>query len=349
MTLLRFEPAPFDRDGWDHLIEPFADLGLTQCWAYGEARAAAAGWSVERGVAEEAGRVVAAAQVMLRALPAVGGGLAWIGRGPLWRHVDAADDAGGLVEVLAALRRHYVDARGFYLRVAPPVRADSALCANAIAGAGFRATDSAGWASAVVDLTRDVAAIRARLDQKWRNSLNKAERLDAAVERADDDAAFRAFNNEYRRFLATRGFDTTVTPELLETLQRLLAPGRKLVAYRALHQGTPLGSALLTFHGRTVEYLAGTVLEAGRRFNVGQLLLWRAMCDSKHAGYTRFDVGGLDPQLTPMGIFAFKSGLGGTPYHYVNEIEADDGGVRARLVRWRVARARAALAAGAGA
>ena len=156
----------------------------------------------------------------------------------------------------------------------------------------------------------------------------------ARVERGTLDG----FLGEYRDFVAARGFSTTVTPELLAALGRHMP----LVIYRATLDGTPLGSALIARYGEGAEYLAGTLLDAGRAYNAGQFLLWRAMQEMKQGNVARFDVGGMDELLTPKGIYDFKFGLGGTPYRYANELEADDGGLRARMVRWRIQRARAA-------
>ena len=50
----------------------------------------------------------------------------------------------------------------------------------------------------------------------------------------------------------------------------------------------------------------------------------------------------MDPELTPKGIFEFKKGIGGIPYRLAPEIEANGKGLRTRLVRWWVVRARGA-------
>lgn len=317
MTEYRFVSVGDDAAAWGHRLARYPAVPLTQTGGYGAARAESGAWRVERGVIERDGREVAVAQVLVRGLPIVGGGLAWVGRGPLAPSAD----------VLVALRKHYVDGRGLYLRVAPPV-------SGLLEVPGFRVTDTPGWASATIDLRRDLAALRAALDQKWRNGLNKAERSGARVERGTLDG----FLSEYRDFVAARGFSTTVTPELLAALGRHMP----LVIYRATLDGTPLGSALIARYGDGAEYLAGTLLDAGRAYNAGQFLLWRAMEEMKQGNVARFDVGGMDELLTPKGIYDFKFGLGGTPYRYANELEADDGGLRARMVRWRIQRARAA-------
>jgi hypothetical protein len=62
----------------------------------------------------------------------------------------------------------------------------------------------------------------------------------------------------------------------------------------------------------------------------------------KTLGFSWFDLGGMDTDRTPGGIFHFKSGFRGTPYQLMGELEAHDGGWRSRVVRWYVSRVRRA-------
>jgi hypothetical protein len=63
----------------------------------------------------------------------------------------------------------------------------------------------------------------------------------------------------------------------------------------------------------------------------------------KQEGFTCFDVGGMDPERTTKGIFDFKNRIGGIPYQLTAEIEATNGSLINRLVRWRVERSRALM------
>ena len=184
--------------------------------------------------------------------------------------------------------------------------------------------------------------MRERLEQKWRNSLAKAERAGLNVRCGAEDALFREALAAHGRHLDERKFQTTVTVPFLETLQSLLPGDRKLEALVADAGGRPVASVLLAVYGRTAEYLAGSVGPEGRPINAGQLLLWRAVLRAKERGLRYFDVGGLDADLTPKGIYHFKAGLGGVPYRLCPEIESAGSGLVERLVRWRVQRARAA-------
>ena len=315
----------FDREEWDSLAAGFAGFSLMQCWAYGEAKARTGPWRVERGVFSEGGRTVGCFQALVRRLPAgLPGGLAWINRGPLWHGTGLA--------MAAALRRHYT---GMYLRLAPPLAEGE----GDLAAAGFEAAGTPGWASAVLDLTPPVEALRKGLRQKWRNALNKAERSAIDVESGSGDGLLAAFAEGHRRLTEERAFATSVTVDLVRVLQDLLPAERKLEVFVASAGDAPVASVLIARYGDTAEYLAGNMSDEGRRLNAGQLLLWRAVCAMKERGFGRFDLGGLDPDLTPAGIRHFKEGLGGVPYRLAPEVEAV-GGVLGRLVRWRVRRAR---------
>lgn len=329
---------------WTGLAAGFRDHNLLQSWAYGAARAETSAWRIERCVLMDGGDVAAVAQVMLRDLPVVGGGLAWINRGPLWRQRDSETPGDRLVSVLRALKHHYAVKRGLYLRIAAPVVDDDAMVSR-LGEAGFRDTGTPGWASAVVDLTRPEDELRSALRANWRNKLKQAEKSPIQVVQGTGGAEFEGFLHEYEEFIGNRNFSTSVSPRFVEKLQHFLPPDRKMVCYSGTCDGAALGSVLMVRHGDSAEYLAGTLLDAGRKLKIGQLLLWRAMCNAKEAGVTQLDLGGMDPQSTPKGIFDFKSGVGGQPYRLAPEIEAG-AGVRASLVRWRTARARAAGEAG---
>jgi peptidoglycan pentaglycine glycine transferase (the first glycine) len=325
---------------WHALTAGFGGQCLVQSWEYAEAKARIGAWRVERALLADGGQTVGAVHVLIRSLPyGLPGGLAWINRGPLWAG-GAEPDPSLLMGMMAAIRDHYAVRRKLYVRLAPPA-AEARLSAPMLEAAGFAATGTAGWASAEVDLTQPVETLRKKLRSNWRNTLRKAERAGLAV-RSDDGACFDEFAGAYDRFLAARGFSTTVTPLLLGTLRSLLPADERMCAFLVGDENALLGAALIARTGNRAEYLAGFVEEEGRNTGAGQLLLWQAMTVMAERGVTVFDVGGMDPDLTPRGIYDFKDGLGGTPYRLAAEREAGGDGILGRLVRWRVSGARSA-------
>ncbi|CAA7613510.1 conserved hypothetical protein [Candidatus Terasakiella magnetica] len=320
--MLTCQPSPTDQSAWDSALCRFPGISLLQSWAYGAAKAADGGWSVERLEFRDGERLAGLAQVVVKRLPLGLGGLAWVNRGPLWN--DPADAA----PILESLRRRYAG-RGFYLRLAPSGT-------DPVITAGFADTGRPGWASARMDLTPPLEQVRKSLDGKWRNRLVKAEREALTIE--EGPSAFAAFITGYVRFLAEKAIPTTVTPDLLERLQTESG----LMALVARHDGKVVGGALVTRYGAIGEYLAGFGTDTGRRLGCGHLLLWRAVEQCRREGLTAFDLGGLDPLRTPTGIKEFKGGMKGVPYRLANELECCPLHPLAWLVRWKVARALAA-------
>ena len=331
----------FPRQDWSRHLAGFADLNLMQCWEYAQAKERTGPWRAERGLFRRDGETVGAFQALLRPLPlGLPGGLAWINRGPLWRRRGEPDPA-MVAAMLAELKTHYAEDRGMYLRLAPPLAA-GALAGEAARAGGLAATPTPGWASAVLDLTAPLDELRKGLKGKWRGHLNQAERASLEVLSGHGGDLFRDFVESHRRLIADKGFATSLTAELLAALQEAFPEESKMEAFLAYHDGALVGSVLIARYGEACEYLAGNTSGEGRRLNAGQLVLWRAVEAMKERGCRRLDLGGMDPEATPRGIYQFKEGLGGTPYRLAGELEALGGGMLGRLVRWRVGRARLA-------
>lgn len=337
--MVRLVTRAFPQKEWTDLVSGFQNLSLIQTWEYANAKAQTGHWKVERAVFMEGGYIMGVVQALVRPIPWLRRGLVWINRGPLWRRTENENPL-LLVAMMEELRRHWVERNHMYLRIAPCDR-EGKLDMKALEEIGyFPDTMSTGWASARLDLLLSLETLRAQLQQKWRNCLNKAERLGLTVQSGSDDSLFDEFQRQYKRILLEHGYDTGVTPLLLSRLQTLFPSERKLWVLTARQNSKSLGGVLIARYGVTCEYLVAAVNKDGRAVNAGQLLLWRAICEMKNLGYRWFDLGGIDRNRTPSGIFHFKAGLGGTPYRLVGEIEAHDGGWLSRVVRWRVSRAR---------
>lgn len=334
--MLRLLIENFAQDDWNRLVGGFPALSLGQCWEYAEAKARTGPWRVERGLFLDGDQPVGAFQALLRHLPVgLPGGLVWINRGPLWRGGESAQ----FLEMMGSLRGHYADKRGMYLRVAPPVPA-GASAAGDMRAVGLAETGTSGWASAVLDLTPPEEDLRRNLKSRWRASLNHGERSGMEIRSGTQGEVFTAFLAEHDRLIADKGFAASVTGELLAALQDLSPIDRKMEVFSACRQGVTVASVLMAKYGNACEYLAGNLGAEGRRLNAGQFVLWRAIMAMKALGCRRFDVGGMDPKLTPEGIYKFKTGVAGEPYRLTNEVEAVGGGLLGRLVRRLVNRAR---------
>ena len=325
---MKIEIQTFPSTEWADIVGHFSDLNLLQTWEYVEAQVPTSLRRLERGLIYDNNHTIGAFQAIIKYLPIAGCGVVWINRGPLWRPMDGPGTQ-KFDEILQLLHEHYVTERRVYLRLAPPV---IGVDLKDLDMGKFRQTTTPGWASAIVDLSKPIDELRRSFEQKWRNCLNKSERSGVTLGGEEPQAQFDLFLARHQAFIDQRGYTTSVTPALLAAIQSRLPEDRKMRTILAMKDGDCIGSALIACYGETCEYLAGNSTDAGRKFYAGQFLIWQAMQMMKDLGYRRFDVGGMDPVLTPPGIYRFKRGIGGEPYQLAPEIESIGGGLRARLI-----------------
>lgn len=334
-TACRLIRRSFDAGEWRDVVSAYDDLSLPQTWAYGEAKAAMAGWQVER-VIIEAESQIGAAQVLVRPLPGLGCGLAWINRGPLTSR-PGADARVALTAALKALRAYWVDERRTYLRVAPAIEYHDDE-GTPLWPSGWSIVPGArGWASALIDLSATEAVLRAGLRKNWRNQLGRAERDGVTACGSTSPAALERFLNAYVALVETKASRTSVTPNLFRALAAALPERRKLWVFESNRVGEPLGALLAAEWGAGSICLAVALTDRGRTLCGGNLLYWEAILQMRRLGCRWFDVGGADPDQTPAGILHFKQGLCGRPYRLCPELEAHDGSWLSRAVRWRIA------------
>ena len=157
---------------------------------------------------------------------------------------------------------------------------------------------------ALIDLA-DEDTMRARLHQKWRNQLKKAERapitmIDQPLEATRhkwflEAEAAQQRSRKYRSYPA--GF-------LLAYAKANQGQAR---LYTALENGEPIAAMLLLKHGRAATYQAGVTTDLGRKYCAHNGLLWKIMSDLGRRGFATLDLGRSD--LNP-GLRRFKTGSG---------------------------------------
>ena len=334
---IAFAPSVIDAETWNGQIADSAQVSLLQQWEYAAAKVATSAWTVERGYLSDGAVQIGAAQVLIRKLPFKLGGLAWINRAPI---CFASADPKIPHACIEALARHYGQERGYYLRIAAPLPRDSGI-GDAPSPSGWRMTATPGWASARLDLTLPEDVLRKNLRANWRNKLRKAEQMEIEITSGTAPDLFARFIGLHKQFLADKKFSTSVTVDFLENLQAILPESRKMMVHTAAQQGELLSAVLIARYGKTCEYLAGSSADHATGMPLGQLLLWQAIMEAKRQDYATFDLSGMEPGVTPKGIYDFKEGVNPLPYVLTNEIEAGYQGIVQKSLRAYVNRLRA--------
>ena len=336
----KFKPVELGGDEWNALASTCPDFNLLQSWEYGQSKSETGPWQVVRGIISTGNLDVGLAQVMVRRGPLGLGGLAWLNRGPL-SFPCSGNPPVEFTGLLESVRNYFVTKKGFYLRVAPPKYTEESSQVSS-GELQMAITNVAGWASGRVDLTKPNDELRRQMHGKWRNALSRAERENIQIKAGINADLFQEFLEGHREHLSRLGPDGGLPITFLQNFEDNLTGDDKLDIAVAYIKGRPAGGIAIAKYGKSAEYLSGYNSEPGRIHNVGQLLLWQMMVSLKERGYTSFDLGGMDPNLTPEGIFRFKKRINSVPYRLANEMESEAPGIINKLIRWRTMRARQA-------
>lgn len=322
---LRFDqPLPAD---WDRLLNEFDDGSMYQTWEYGAVR-----WGVEslEHVRLLRGQdVVAMAQVVLRRLPLLGGGLAYLPWGPVWR--KNGGDPDDLREALRALKAEYTGRRGYLLRVTPrEIDLPENPTANIFAAEGFRSVVD-GYRTLLVDLRQPFVDLEHHINRSWRRALKRAAMLQLSIVEGTGDDLYRVFKDIYHDMIHRKGFLPGVNIDEYERIQRALPDDMKMQIMIARMGERPVAALIASRIGNTGVGLLGATATDGLSSGAFHLLNMRMMRWLKAAGAYYYDFGGYDPEVHE-GTSAFKSGLPGREVHFVGRLEASEHPLRTMIV-----------------
>lgn len=308
---------------WNRLLPLFADASLYQTWAYG-----AVSWgenNLSHLLLKQNDQVVGMAQFRIVRIPLLSRGIAYLRWGPLYRLRDAAAPPDLVLPALMrAITDEYARRRRLLVRILPNVFRDDPVgppFEAASAQHGFQpSTAAAPYRTIRVDLAGSFGEIRKRLDQKWRNKLNGAERNCLTIREGTGDDLFAQFTAIYRDLLARKQFETTVNIDEFARIQRALPEPLKMRVLLCEKDGKVMAGLVGTTIGDTGIYLLGATSSEGMKAKGSYLLQWRMMQWLRECGCRWYDLGGVNAIKNP-GVYQFKQGFGGTELAQLPRLE----------------------------
>ena len=291
---------------WEEKFQLVPHSNILQSYNYAKAYCPyarqRARWGLIKIDDAEAGLIqVFEAGILWNALHAV-----MVDRGPLW--FSGYGNAMHIKRVFDELNRQFPKRLGRRRRILPEVE-DGVSIQKMLGQLGFERLDREPYQTYWVDLQKDEEGLRAGLHQKWRNSLNKAERSDLKVEWDVKGVHAPWMLGIYATDKSLRGYGGA-SPEFLKLyLPHVISAGDFYLG-RAVKNGVPIAFVLLIKHGRSATYLAGWSGDEGRENSAHNLLLWNSLKLLKDHHVKDFDLGGVNDG-DAQGIKDFKEGLGG--------------------------------------
>jgi hypothetical protein len=318
---------PVDDATWDETLRGFDDANIYQTREYGVACWGEASlWNFRflRGRA-----VVAMGQAVARRLPLLGGGLAYMPWGPVWRSGD--NDAEVFRALVSALREEVSVRRGYLLRLAPAEwDTPENPCADILAGAGYeRARD--GYRTLVIDLAPGMEAIRAGLNRSWRRALKRAEQLGVVIEEGTGEHLYESFKRMYREMVARKGFLPFIDTDEFQVMQRHLPAHLKMHIMMARLNDKPVAALTASRMGEGGLGLLGATANDGLSSGAFHLVNMRMMAWLREQGARYYDFGGYDPDGN-RGTAGFKDGLPGHEVRHLGVYEASAHPARSWLI-----------------
>ena len=324
-----------DKNEWYKIIGQFSDANIYQTWDYDAVRCGQE--NISHLVLRSAGAIAAAAQARIVRVPVLGLGGAYIRWGPFWELRDQAADPAVFRMAIRALRNEYVCRRGMILRIFPILYDDNAFsCADILRDEGYAPVpEEDPGRTLILDIGTPGEDIRKKLDQKWRNCLNKSERNQLEVVDGTEDALFADFIGLYGELLERKKFQEPNDINEFRAIQKELPPESKMRIFLCRSDGTSSAGVICANIGDMGIYLFGATNEQGMANKGSYLLQWKAIQWLKDSGCRYYNLNGINPETNP-GNYHFKSGLSGKngkDVHYLGRYDCCAGAINAALAR----------------
>jgi hypothetical protein len=326
-----------DRPRWESSVRQFSDYSYRQSWAYGVALARRRGAISEHVAIQHGDETVGLADVRIKAVPVVGGGLALVSGGPLVRKVeDGQLDLDRLDVAVGALVREFVHRRGLTLRVVAAVGLpeENESVTERFERAGFRRTEGdKPYRTVLLDIDRQLDEIRSSLHRSWRGHLNGAERNDLEVSFGTELDRFEQVARMLEALRARKGFDLDLDARFFADVQKEANGQDQLLVGLVTQNGVPVAGNITALPGDKPVYVIGASTDAGRSCKAAYLLHWRTIEVLRERGSAWYDLGGINPVANP-GVTSFKLGTNGFDVTGAGPFEKSPNGLRGRLTDW---------------
>ena len=322
------------KDQWQASATRFLDNNYQQAWEYSHALAEMRQAKCEHVAIQAEDELIGLANIRLRSLPVIGGGIVYISGGPLARFGNS-DDIKRFARCLKALQSEYVDKRGLALRILAPVGNpdwnEQAL--KVFADSNFSITDrSRSYRTFLLDINRSLDDIRSTCSKYWRRNLRRAEAKGFEITEGDTSEHFKSVCNLYDKLLRRKKFSVELDAEFYADLQTQLKGNDRFIAFTVNYKGDAVAGLICSMLGDTSVPLILAADEEGLRNYAVYLLQWHSIEIAHERGQCYYDLGGIDPEKN-IGVYNFKKGLRGLDVKAPGPFESSPSDIRYAITR----------------
>ena len=322
------------KDQWQASATRFLDNNYQQAWEYSHALAEMRQAKCEHVAIQAEDELIGLANIRLRSLPVIGGGIVYISGGPLARFGNS-DDIKRFARCLKALQSEYVDKRGLALRILAPIGCPdwNEQVLKVFAEARFNITDrSRSYRTFLLDINRSLDDIRANCSKYWRRNLRRSEQKGFEITEGETSEHFRTVCCLYEQLLGRKKFSVELNAEFYADLQTQLCGGDRFIAFTVNYEGDAVAGLICSMIGNTCVPLILAADEEGLRNYAVYLLQWHSIEIAHERGQCYYDLGGIDPEKN-IGVYNFKKGLRGLDVKAPGPFESSPSDIRYAITR----------------
>jgi len=330
----RVQCGTCDEAEWNPILLGFDDAVLYQTWAYGATRWGAR--NLGHVVVSRDGQAMAAAQVRLTRVPALGVGVAYSAWGPMCRPRGGGGDLGNYRRILRGLRQAYSRQLGLSLRLRPQDRqdgGDAEAVRRLLTEEGFAHQGAVEHYQTIeMDVSGPPDRLRGTLGRSWKQQLRRGEGEGLEIQEGTGPELYRAFLRLYAEMKERKQFVAFVDSREMESVQERLPEALKMRITLCSAGGEPVSALVYSALGDTAVGILAATGPRGRELRAGYVMWWRTVETLNRRGFRRFDLGGVDFERSP-GPARFKQGLAGKsgrPVEHLGQFDAP-GGALSRL------------------
>ncbi len=302
---------------YDSLLSRSIMVNLTQTWEYGEAKARSEDLNIVRLGIFQGGRPVAVSQILVEKM-LESGDVGRINRGPVVLSEDWETDDTIAFQSIAIIKDYWVGQKKMSLVIAPNIFAHDSVT-NKMAAIGLRPSGMAPRTSINVHLILDKETLRKNLLQKWRNQLNRSERMGLTLEISGDEDGLSFFIDQYELMQERKQFSGLSESFIRQIKGACTDPSHMKVLF-AVKDGVRIAAVLIVGFFDKCHYLIGWNSISGMKLYAHNFLIWHGILHFKSCGFRCLDLGGIDQDKYPT-ITHFKRGVGGSEYTLSGEYE----------------------------
>ncbi len=277
-----------------------AAAALQQDWAYGST-AVSLGAMVVRARVHADGVPVAMAQFIVRRFGKFAS-LAVCTRGPIWlQPLPGADKA----RAYRALRQS-MPLPGLRFMMVTPQELQ-----GADHGLPMLRRVMSGAATVMLDIVEPMEALRAKLDKRWRQPLESAEKSELTIHRmGTNPGQYRWLLDAEMQQREERGLEGMPPVWFQNYIESRKQPAKNVLLVRADLGRERMAAMLFLIHGEAATYQVGWTSAQGRQHHAYHLILWKSIEELQGRGIRLLDLGGVNTARSA-GVARFKIATGG--------------------------------------